>query len=254
MLISIGKTSIIFNDFYMTTDIILHDDGDFFDRQYENLGLNAQRRYPNSALISEIASHYFRFDSEKRNQIRILELGCGSGANIWMVADEGFDAYGIDFSQKGLDYCETILGQRGLKANLRLADMCELPFEDNYFDFVFDVVSMQHLSLTQHEKSIGDIARVLKPGGRFFSYHLGENSSSLLYATQSVDRCTVDGIPLEQPLSDNGPMCFLSSNDARHLLANANFIDITVDKHLRTYSAQKMYVEYLLIRGKKPEA
>jgi len=35
--------------------------------------------------------------------MRVLEVGCGNGANLWFLTFEGYDAFGIDASQAALD-------------------------------------------------------------------------------------------------------------------------------------------------------
>jgi ubiquinone/menaquinone biosynthesis C-methylase UbiE len=45
-------------------------------------------------------------------------------------------------------------------------DVCALPFADNTFDLVAACELIEHLDKSQQEKMLGEIARVLKPGGK----------------------------------------------------------------------------------------
>lgn len=222
-----------------------------FEEKYVNQGFSSQRKYPNESFLSFLGSNFFRLPIEKRKQTCFLELGCGSGANLWPVAREGFNAYGVDYSQTGLGLCQQMLESWGVKATLSLADMTSLPFEDGMFDVVFDVVSIQHLTFSQHIDVYQEAFRVLKDEGTFFSYHLGENSISAKTKGAMLDHCTVKNIDAGLPLAGNGQTCFLSANEVRHLLQKVGFVDIKVDKVLRTYGNQSMQVEYLVIEAKK---
>lgn len=44
----------------------------------------------------------------------MLELGCGTCANLWMIAREGFRAYGLDFSAHAI-----ALGNRVMTTHAR---------------------------------------------------------------------------------------------------------------------------------------
>src|SRR5271169_5666380 len=93
-------------------------------------------KYPAESLIRFIARNYYRKD---RKNIRLLELGCGPGANIWYMAREGFDVYGIDGSETAIDKVKKRLESEGLKASLITGDITSLPFDDNFFDGIIDV-------------------------------------------------------------------------------------------------------------------
>ena len=79
---------------------------DFFNTSYEKLGFNEQRRYTNEELCRFMGRNFFSVSHEKRKDIKILETGCGSGANLWMITKEGFSTYGIDISQESLHLCK----------------------------------------------------------------------------------------------------------------------------------------------------
>ncbi len=223
-----------------------------FEERYQNEGFACQRRYPNEALIGFLAANYFRRSAAERKNTRILELGCGSGANLWLIAKEGFDTHGIDFSPTGLAYCEQMLAAWQVEAQLQVQDMTRLDFEPNQFDAMVDVVSMQHLTLKQHAQAYAEVWRCLKPTGKFFSYHLGENSVSLRGGTGFIDHATVTNIQHGYPLADNGQTCFLSSNETRKMLQDAGFVNIRIEKLLRSYDDQTRFIEYLIITADKP--
>jgi len=169
---------------------------DVFDRQYLSKGLSAQRSYPNESLIQFLAGRYFRLAMSDRKSIRILEVGCGSGANLWMMAKEGFVTHGMDSSAKGLDLARQHLGEKwGVTADLRQGSFTELSYENDHFNAVVDVVSLQHLNLKDSRLALSEIARVLKPGGAFFSYRLSD--ASVKYQSSGgnwIDAVTVDNI------------------------------------------------------------
>jgi len=223
-----------------------------FEDQYRKAGVHAQRRYPNETLIADMASKFFGLVSEERQKVSMLELGCGSGANLWMMAAEGFKVSGLDLSPSGIEICRNQLQRRDLAADLRVASMTELPFDDASFDYVCDVASMQHLDLNQHKECLKESLRVLRPGSAFFSYHLGWRSSCVAAIDSWVDDATVLNIPSGYPLAGNGRTCFLSEERAFDLLKNAGFDEIGVDRVERTYGGQCKTVEYLVMTGRKP--
>jgi ubiquinone/menaquinone biosynthesis C-methylase UbiE len=188
---------------------------------------------------------------DERRKLKILELGCGSGANLWMVAKEDYDAYGMDSSPTGLEFCKLMLERWGVNAKLELGDFTDLKYSDNYFDVIFDVVSLQHINFSQHVDAFKSIFRCLKPKGKFFSYHLGENSISLKSNDDLIDHCTVRSISPGYPLTTKSQTCFMSANETRKLLSDIGFKSINVEKIVRSYENQKMYIEYLIITAEK---
>src|SRR5437867_2080002 len=73
-----------------------------------------------------------------QNAIRILDVGCGTGANLEMLAQFG-DAEGVDVSDDALEFCH----RKGLKAQKGLAE--KLPFEDETFDITTALDVVEHL-------------------------------------------------------------------------------------------------------------
>ena len=89
---------------------------------------------------------------------RILDVGCGTGANLLMLSKYG-DAEGVDVSEDALAFCR----ERGLD-KVKLGAGEELPYEDGTFDLVtaFDVVEHMDDDLA----GLREMRRVLRPGGR----------------------------------------------------------------------------------------
>ena len=89
---------------------------------------------------------------------RILDVGCGTGANLIMLSKYG-DAEGVDISEDALAFCR----ERGLD-KVRLGAGEALPYEDATFDLVtaFDVVEHMDDDLA----GLSEMQRVLRPGGR----------------------------------------------------------------------------------------
>lgn len=219
-----------------------------FEQLYQQRGIASQRRYPNDALIGFLASLGSRLTAEQKLQTKVLELGCGSGANLWFVAREGFSATGIDFAPSGVELCQQVLRDWGVVAEVAVADMTCLPYDDHSFDIVFDVVSMQHLTLTQHQQALLEAKRVLKKGGLYFSYHLGENQFIRSAAT-ALDAYTIDNIPAGYPLAGNGQTCLLPAPAYQQLLEDAGFAVQSLETVTRSYANRQQFLQYVIAIG-----
>ena len=110
------------------------------------------RRKILAGFVAEICRHV----TDRRP--RILDVGCGTGANLLMLSKYG-DAEGVDVSEDALAFCR----ERGLD-KVRLGDGEELPYADGTFDLVtaFDVVEHMDDDLA----GLREMRRVLRPGGR----------------------------------------------------------------------------------------
>ena len=88
---------------------------------------------------------------------RILDVGCGTGANLLMLSRYG-EAEGVDISEDALAFCR----ERGLD-HVKQGAGEELPYEDGTFDLVtaFDVVEHMDDDLA----GLKEMFRVLRPGG-----------------------------------------------------------------------------------------
>ncbi|MGL5813382.1 MAG: class I SAM-dependent methyltransferase [Aeromonas sp.] len=229
---------------------MINCDDNSFNKLYLERGIASQRRYPNESLIGFMAANFFPLTQEERSECRILELGCGSGANMWMLAREGFDVWGLDLSPIGIELCKQVIESWNVQAHLDVGDMTELPYPNNYFDAIVDVVSMQHLNFLQHKKAIAEIYRCLKPAGRLFSYHLGKGSSVYLSSDLDwYDDISITDIPTGYPLSGNGLTSFLDASVAKFLYKDFSSLEIEVIT--RNYSKDDNKIEYLAISAQK---
>jgi SAM-dependent methyltransferase len=107
-------------------------------------------------ILEEFVADICRQVTDRR--ARILDVGCGTGANLLMLSKYG-DAEGVDISEDALAFCR----ERGLdKVKLGAAE--DLPYDDGTFDLVtaFDVVEHMDDDLV----GLKEMRRVLRPGGR----------------------------------------------------------------------------------------
>lgn len=107
---------------------------------------------------------------------RALELGCGNGRNLWFLVEQGFTVTGIDQSLAALDRAMHLLARRVALQGLSGWSVQKLSIAPGLsgligqaFDLVVDVQTLQHLAWPEREVAYKELARVLKPGGRFFS-------------------------------------------------------------------------------------
>lgn len=138
----------------------------------------------NSPLYRCTVAAIDEFAGQLKKGDRVLEIGCGSWA---YCRDRVLDAGGI---WEGLDPLKT---EKNLDViATRRGSVHEIPFEDRSFDFVIGNQTIEHWHEfgVGFEKALGEIHRVLKPGGRFFlnaPIHLHGHRSFLLDEREKIE-------------------------------------------------------------------
>jgi SAM-dependent methyltransferase len=89
---------------------------------------------------------------------KILEVGIGSGETLKFLKAKGIITFGIDKSKEAI----AAAGKKGA-GFLQVAKAENLPFSDNYFDFVLASEVLEHID--QEQKALKEMFRVNKIGG-----------------------------------------------------------------------------------------
>jgi SAM-dependent methyltransferase len=96
-----------------------------------------------------------------RRGLRILDAGCGTGGTTLELQRFG-DVVGVDLAWEALEPARG----RGLRG-LALASIEHLPFAPATFDVATSFEVVYHLGVGSDMSALGEIRRVLKPGGTF---------------------------------------------------------------------------------------
>ncbi len=222
---------------------------DWYNKDYKKLGLSAQRLYPNEELLRFMGRNLFMMDSSKRKKIKVLELGSGSCANLWMISKEGFDAYGIDISRESILLGKKMLKHWGVKAKLKEGSITNLPYKDNYFDVVIDVYGTCCLNEKDFDKTLSEIARVLKKAGLFFTFTLGKLSDEFKNYKPSklIDKSTLNKIsrPGSPHFGNNYPLRYIHSKELKIDLVRKGFKVKYLERNTRSYFNSKEIIEFI---------
>jgi SAM-dependent methyltransferase len=98
---------------------------------------------------------------------RVLDVGCGSGYTACLIAERyGSRVQGIDLSEVMIARAEERARRRDLsdRVEFRVADVFDLPFEDDSFDVAIAESVLTPLPGDKGQ-AVGEMARVIRPGG-----------------------------------------------------------------------------------------
>ena len=205
-------------------------------------------RYPPEELIRFVARNYY--SAPNRQLVRILELGCGPAANIWYLAREGFDAFGIDGSETAIAQAERRMSDEGLAANLQIADMVSIDslFPAGHFDAVIDIASVQHNNLKAVTAILGQSLDLLKPEGRIFSMMVSSGSYGDGMGKEIEPGTFVD-VAEGPPLHRRGLGHFFSLEEVQSLYTR--FADVQIEHSARSMNNRQVWYNHWVIEGVK---
>lgn len=115
---------------------------------------------------------------------RCLDLGCGTGdlTEALLAADPSAQLTGFDLTRPMLRGAHERLAADGSMARVELSqgDAEKLPFADGSFDTVVSAFLMRNVG--DRHAAYAEVARVLKPGGRFLQLELSKPHNALVRA------------------------------------------------------------------------
>jgi SAM-dependent methyltransferase len=139
-------------------------------------------------------------DAGLEPQHRLLDLGCGVGRlaiALSQYLDDRGRYVGLDTDRKAIRVCDEWIGSKLPNFSFVFADVYNtaynpsaeakaaqyrFPFDDDDFDFVFSNSLFTHLVPDDARNYLGEIGRVLRPGGRTMNtiFLLNEESLALV--------------------------------------------------------------------------
>lgn len=188
-----------------------------FDPTWER-EIYAQGRHMNRWPYDAVVSFLFRHapKDRPRAKVRVLEVGCGAGNNVWCAAREGFDVTGVDGSPTAIERARERLAREGLSADLRVVDFTDLPFESASFDLAIDRSALSCVGRSAARRALAELARVLKPSGRMFFNPYSDRHSSALAGRLGADDLVLD--VASGSLSGCGQLCFWNAQQISQAL------------------------------------
>lgn len=125
-----------------------------YDVEYSHWWFRGRRRVIETFVAQAIAN----LDLQDGRAARILDIGCGTGANLELLGRFG-DAEGLDISEDALEFCRA----RGFR-NVRRGAAEKLPYRDAEFDMATALDVVEHLD--DDLLGLREMNRVLRAGGK----------------------------------------------------------------------------------------
>lgn len=112
--------------------------------------------------------------------LRVLDIACGLGYGSKIVSQTlGARVESVDVSEEALDYARQHYASPDI--HFQQGTITDIHFEDASFDAAICFETIEHLSLSDAQKAMDELFRVLRPGGkllistpnRYFTWVLG---------------------------------------------------------------------------------
>lgn len=188
----------------------------------------AKGKQLNNWPYSDVISDIIKLTKDKdRKKLKILEIGCGTCNNLWFAAELGLNIYGIDISKTAIEYGKSRLNKLGFKeSDLRVGDITELGWEDNYFDIVLDRGALTQNNYQRISICLKEIKRTLKENGLLLSYTLFGLNSTDIKLGKEVSKNTYDHFSTETKFSTIGHTSFFNVEELKNLFSGYNNLEI----------------------------
>lgn len=221
-----------------------------FDPIWEELRKEGKSicRYPFDVAVSFLFKH--APGNKQRGQVRVLEIGCGAGNNLWFAAREGFQVTGIDGSATAIRYAQNRFKEEGLRGDFHIGCLTCLPFHECSFDLALDRASLTCCGASAAKQAVREIRRVLVPGGKFLCNPYGDSHSSRSSGTIGRDGLTLN--ISAGTLVGFGQICFYSKKDVDKLFEGGwEMLSVQLNEITEFTAPGSIHTEWRIIAQKK---
>lgn len=141
---------------------------------YKNLFKGNFPKWPNEALTKLVYGDYLKYKIKKKNNIKILDVGCGFGNNLILFNKKNNQIFGTEVTTKTAKFTKDYLKSIDIDAKILKGTNSKLPFKDNFFDLLLSINTL-HYEKTSKDiiKSLQEYNRVLKKNGKVIIFTVG---------------------------------------------------------------------------------
>ncbi len=226
---------------------------DYTQHWDEKFKARAWGRYPPEDLVRFMGR---RFRDAPKHSVKVLEVGCGPGANVWFLHREGFAVHGIDVSPSAIGIASKRLATENIGipsplADLRVGNFSQLPWPDETFDVVIDVFALYANTTPVIALALAEISRVLKPSGLMYSKLWGTQTSGYGEGI-ALESATFDAIP-HGPCANMGVTHFFTQESVQEVFG-VHFEPLAIDRVLRDDMAAAQHIEEFHCQFRKPSS
>lgn len=173
---------------------------------------------------------------------KVLEIGCGVGIDLLQFARAGALVSAIDLTENAVRLARANLAREGHAGDIRVGNAEALDFPDSSFDVVYSHGVLHHTVDT--ERAVGEVHRVLRPGGEAIIMLYNRHSWFNLVAILS-------GTPIEHAQKDAPIIRRYTTRECRQLFRRFREVAIHVDRFpKRTLKHRNLFAKlnnYLLV-------
>lgn len=140
-----------------------------WENEYRNSKLVTKNPEPQNDVL-----RFFKFlkkENIQTDNLKVLDLGCGTGRNSNYFAVKGNEVIGIDISKTAIKIAQSRANEMKIedKVSYMVGDIgSNYPFENDYFDLILDITSSNSLIEKERKIYLEESYRTLKNGGYMF--------------------------------------------------------------------------------------
>jgi len=138
-----------------------------FDTKWDEIYDNGKQL--NEFPFTDLVSFYYNEFRGNSSKLNILEVGCGAGNNLGFLAKLGHNVYGVDGSEKAIEFAKKKFCENNISGNFIVNEFTKLPYDKNYFDLIINRAAICHTDITNASIALQECNRVIKNTGIFYS-------------------------------------------------------------------------------------
>lgn len=219
-----------------------------FDEKWEEIHSESQwGKYPSEEVIRFVARNYY---SRNRKETKLLDLGCGAGANSWFMAREGFKVYAFDGSSSAVERARKRMMEEGVDVEIKVADAVETYYENEFFDAVIDNAVIYANKISSIKDILKESYRILKKDGKHFSSGLFTAETTGYGTGELLEYNTYRNLT-KGPIADLGTIHFFTKEEIMELWTEAGFRNVKIDRYTRTDNNEDINISYYVVEANK---
>jgi ubiquinone/menaquinone biosynthesis C-methylase UbiE len=121
-----------------------------------------------------------------------LDFGCGVGRLSLPLSEKFGEVYGVDISPTMVELARKLVARDNCRFEVNAHDDLQV-FDDNSFDFICSLITLQHMRPRHARKYIVEFLRILAPGGVAF-FNVPDSKPTKVAPSQAEQRVFLEDL------------------------------------------------------------